>query len=197
MTSKENRTYVRADIVFKVKFSLLTRETYENEERSKANQFSLMLRPHEMIFTEVDEPVARNIDGNFINFLIQMDEKLDQILALLSKGDVKKGPPEEGVGINISGSGMNLIVDKPVERGMIIHAKFFLTKAPFLFLDLFGEVVRVIPSEEKGKKTYQLGIEFMDLCESDRERIIMAVFQQQRQEIRNRRSKAPFDNEGL
>lgn len=197
MTSKENRTYVRGDIVFKVKFSLLTRETYENEERSKANRFSLMLSPQEMVFTEADEPVARNTDGNLINFLIQIDEKLDQILTLLSKGDDKKGSAGEGVGINISGSGMNMIVDKPVDLGMIIHAKFFLTKAPFLFLDLFGEVVRVIPSEEKGKKTYQLGIEFMDLCESDRERIITAVFQQQRQEIRNRKSKAPFDHEGL
>ena len=197
MTSKENRSYVRGDIVFQVKFSLLTRETYESVQRSKAGHLSLKEGPQETVFTETDEPNAKTIDGTFVNFLIQMDEKLDQILALLSKGDVEKGSTEEGLGINISGSGMHIIVDKPVDPGTIIHAKFFLTKSPFLFMDVFGEIVRVIRSEEKGQTTYQLGVEFLDLCEQDRERIISAVFQQQRQEIRNRKSRAPFNNEGL
>ena len=197
MTSKENRSYVRGDIVFQVKFSLLTRETYENGERAKAGQFFLKESPLERVRIENDEPNVRTLDGNFINFLIQMDEKLDQILDLLAEGDVQKGATEKGVGINISGSGMNIIVDKPVEAGMIIHSKFFLTKSPFLFMDLLGEVVRVIRSEEKGQTTYQLGIEFLDLSESDRERIITAVFQQQRQEIRNRKHRASFGNEGL
>ena len=191
MTSKENRSYVRGDILFKVKFSLLTREAYENVERSKAGRLSLKESPQEMVFTETDESNVRAVDGNLINFLIQMDEKLDQILAFLSKGDARKMSPEEGVGINISGSGMNMIVYEPVEPGMIIHAKFFLTKAPFLFMDIFGEIVRVIRSEEKGEKGYELGIEFLDLCEADREKIITAVFQQERQKIRNMKSMGP------
>ena len=119
------------------------------------------------------------------------NEKLDQILSLLSKGEGKKGPFEEGIGLNISGSGMNVIVDKPVEPGRFMHAKFFLTKTRFLFIDVFGEVVRVIPSGEKGEKKYQLGIEFLDLNESDRERIIAVVFQKQRQTIRKKKGMGP------
>jgi hypothetical protein len=191
MISKENRSYVRSDILFKVKFSLLTRETYENVERTKAGRLSLKESPQEIVVTESDEAKASTIDGNLINFLLQMDEKLDQILALLSKGDEKIMSPEEGVGINISGSGMNMIVDKPFDPGMIIHAKLFLTKLHFLFMDVFGEIVRVIPSEEKGEKRYELGVEFLDLCETDRDRIITAVFQQERRKIRNMKSMSP------
>lgn len=188
MMSKENRSYVRGDILFKVKFSLFNRKEYENYERSKEEHFSLSESPQELGFPDSDDPSVSIPDSNLINFLIQMDEKLDQILLLLSKGEAKKGSFEEAVGINISGSGMNIIVDKPVESGRVIHAKFFLTKAPFLFMDVFGEVVRVIRSEEKGEKNYKLGIEFLNLSEHDRDRIITAVFQNQRQTIRNNKS---------
>ena len=191
MMSEENRSYVRGDIFFKVKFTLFTREEYENLERSKESYFSLNESPQEPVFPDSNDPIVGNPDGNLINFLIHMDEKLDQILLLLSKGEAKKGPFEEGVGVNISGSGMNIIVDKPVESGRVIHAKFFLTKAPFLFMDVFGEVVRVIRSEEKGEKNYKLGIEFLNLNENDRDRIITAVFQYQRQTIRKNKTMDP------
>ena len=196
MMSKENRSYVRGDIFFKVKFTLLSREDYENLERSEAGQFALKESSQEMIFPDTDDPSVSLPDGNLINFLIQMDEKLDQILSLLSKGEEKKGPFEEGIGINISGSGMNMRIDKPVESGQIIHAKFFLTKSPFLFMDVFGEVVRVIPSKEKGEKTYELGIEFLELNEHDRDRIITAVFQRQRQSIRKKKGMGPITQRG-
>lgn len=192
MMSKENRSYVRGDIFFKVKFTLFTRQEYENLERSKERHLSLSEHPQEQVFPDSDDPSVSIPDDNLINFLIQMDEKLDQILLLLYKGEAKKEPFEEGVGINISGSGMNMIVDKPVEPGLVIHAKFFLTKAPFLFMEVFGEVVRAIRSEEKGEKNYQLGIEFLNLNENDKERIITAVFQHQRQTIRNNKSMDPI-----
>ncbi len=191
MMSKENRSYVRGDILFKVKFTLLSREDYENFERSEEGHFSLNKSSQEQAFPDADDPGVSIPDGNLINFLIHMDEKLDQILSLLSKDEGKKRPFEEGIGLNISGSGMNMIVDKPVEPGRVIHAKFFLTKSRFLFIEVFGEVVRVIPSEEKGERNYQLGIEFLDLNKSDRERIITVVFQKQRQTIRKKKDMGP------
>ena len=188
MNSMENRSYVRGEFLFKVKFTLFTREEYENLQRSKKQNFSSSKYPSEPVFPDPDDPSVSIPDDNLINFLIQMDEKLDQILLLLSKGEAKKEPFEEGVGVNISGSGMNMIVDKQFEPGQVIRAKFFLTKAPFLFMEVFGEVVRSIRLEEKGEKNYQLGIEFLDLNGHDRDRIITAVFQYQRQTIRKNKS---------
>ena len=187
MMSDENRSYVRGDILFKVKFTLFTREEYENLLRSKTKRSALNGYPHEPVIPDPDDPGVSIPDDNLINFLIQMDEKLDKILLLLSKGEAKKESYEEGMGVNISGSGMNMIVDKPVETGRIIHAKFFLSKAPFLFMEVFGEVIRAIRLEEKGGKNYQLGIEFLNLNEHDRDRIITAVFQYQRQTIREKK----------
>lgn len=190
--SKDNRSYVRGNILFKVKFTLYTREAYEALERSKKRHFSLIEGIPEPVYPEANEPSASIPNGNLINFLIQMDEKLDQILLLLSRGEGKMKPYEQGVGVNISGSGMNMIVDKPLEPGQIIHAKFFLTITPFLFMDVFGEVVRAIRSEEKGEKNYELGIEFLNLNENDRDRIITAVFQHQRQTIRKNKDLDPI-----
>jgi hypothetical protein len=189
--SDENRSYVRGDILFKVKFTLFTREEYENLLRSTAKHYALNGYPQEPVFPDPDDPSVSIPDDNLINFLIQMDEKLDKILLLLSKGEAKKESFEEGMGVNISGSGMNMIVDKPVETGQIIHAKFFLSKTPFLFMEVFGEVVRAIRLEEKGEKNYQLGIEFLNLNEHDRDRIITAVFQYQRQTIRKNKGMNP------
>ena len=192
MMDKENRSYVRGDILFKVKFTIYSREAYEDLERSKKRHFSMSESHQEPVFPEANDPSVSIPDGNLINFLIQMDEKLDQILLLLSKGEEKTRPYEQGVGVNISGSGMNMIVDKPVETGRIIHAKFFLSIFPFLFMDVFGEVVRVIRSEEKDEESYQLGIEFLNLDENDRDRIITAVFQHQRQIIRKNKNFDPI-----
>ena len=55
-------------------------------------------------------------------------------------------------------------------------------------MEVFGEVVRSIRLEEKGEKNYQLGIEFLDLNAHDRDGIITAVFQYQRQTIRINKS---------
>ena len=88
--SNENRSYVRGDILFKVKFTLFTRDEYENLQKSKKQHLSSSKYPSEPVFTDPDDPSVSIPDDNLINFLIQMDEKLDQILLLLSKGEAKK-----------------------------------------------------------------------------------------------------------
>jgi c-di-GMP-binding flagellar brake protein YcgR len=119
-----------------------------------------------------------------------MDEKLDQILIKLSKEEVGRGLlAKQGIGINISGSGMNVVVEEPVELGQIIQAHFLLSRIPLVFIDAFGEVLRVKPLDENGTVTYNLGIEFLDLKPNDRERIIACVFQRQRKSIRERKSE--------
>jgi len=119
-----------------------------------------------------------------------MDEKLDPILTKLSKEEVDRGLlAKQGIGINISGSGMNMVVEEPVEPGQIIQTHFVLSRIPLVFIDAFGEVLRVTPADENGTVTYNLGIEFLDLKPSDRERIITCVFKRQRKSIRERKSE--------
>jgi c-di-GMP-binding flagellar brake protein YcgR len=56
-------------------------------------------------------------------------------------------------------------------------------------MDIFGKVIRVIQEDEDGRVLYKVGIKFLDLNISDRERIIASVFQRQREDLRKRKGK--------
>jgi hypothetical protein len=61
-----------------------------------------------------------------------------------------------------------------------------LSKFPLVVMDVFGEVIRVTQIQGLGKRCYHLGIRFLDLMESDREKLIACVFRRQREVIRGR-----------
>ena len=189
--SKERRSCVRGDFSFKVKFRIITPEEYETMKGT--NHQILSPEKKRLIIDSTDTDKTDNgITSNacLIDFLLHMDEKLDQILAMISKDEGDKGLPNQGIGTNISGSGMNIIAEKPVEPGKIIHANFVLSRLPLVLIDVFGEVVRVAPVDEDGKTTYHLGIKFLDLDPNDRERIIACVFQRQREIIRKSKNES-------
>ena len=102
---------------------------------------------------------------------------------------MKKIDLGQAVGLNISGSGMNIMVDRSVEYGRVIHTKFYLSKLPLVYMDIFGEVVHVATVEKDGRNHYKLGIKFLDLSINDRERIISSVFQRHRGDIRRIKSE--------
>ena len=91
--------------------------------------------------------------------------------------------------MNISGSGMNMVVLEPAQPGQIIHAHFVLSKTPLVYLDVFGEILWVTPSEDNDGKAFNLGIEFLDLKPADQERIIACVFQRERKSLRERKEE--------
>ena len=84
---------------------------------------------------------------------------------------------------------MQIVIEQPVESGQIINAKFFLSKLPLVFMDILGKVIRVAQEDEDGRVLYKVGIIFLDLNISDRERIIASVFQKQREDLRKRKNK--------
>lgn len=186
---KERRSHVRGDFFFKVKFEIMTPEEYKSIKEAE-KQFlppdkAMSIDIHDA--DKIDKEIAP--DDYIHDFLLHMDEKLDRILALLSKEEDQKGPLNRGIGLNISGAGICLRVDKPVEPGKIIQARFVLEKSPLVFIKVFGEVENVTTSDEAGKTVYDLGVKFLDLNPYDRERIIASVFQKQREILRNRQAK--------
>ena len=190
ITSQERRSYVRGDVSFKVKFKIMSPDEYQDLKRSGKEIFSHDKKEKGIDITDTDNKDA-NITPNtsLIDFLLYMDEKLDQILDFVSKDVADKESLNQGIGSNISGSGMNIITDKPLEPGKIIHTNFVLSRFPLVFIDVFGEVVRVTPVDEDGKTSYHAGTKFLDLRLNDRERIIASVFQSQREAIRRKKKE--------
>ena len=188
--SKERRSYVRGDISFQVKFKIMSPEEYQDLKRSNKEFFSHDTREKGIDITDTGNKDDHIVPNTYlIDFLLYMDEKLDQILAFVSQDMTDKESLNQGIGSNISGSGMNIITDKPLELGKIIHTNFVLSRFPLVFIDVFGEIVRVTPVDEDGKTSYHLGTKFLDLNLNDRERIIACVFQRQREAIRESKGK--------
>jgi len=183
--SKERRSHVRGDISFKVTFKVMSPEEYQDLKKSNKEFFSHVKREKGIDITDTGNKDAHIAPNTYlIDFLLYMDEKLDQILAFVSQGMTDKESLNQSIGSNISCSGMNIITDKPLELGKIIHTNFVLSRFPLVFIDVFGEIVRVTPVDEDDQTSYHVGIKFLDLNLNDRERIIACVFQRQREAIR-------------
>ena len=190
MNLEERRLYVRESFSFRVKYRAVTSEEYHALHATG---------DHIQYPDKEKEPGSSGADtGNpgvtmgagVLGFLLQMDEKLDRILTLLTQEKGKENLVyKEGKGVNISGSGMNIITDEPVEPGQIIQTRFVLSRSALVFRTVFGEVTWATRMDENGKTVYQFGITFLDLNPSDRERIIACVFQRQREALRKRKSE--------
>jgi hypothetical protein len=191
MANEEKRSYVRENFSFKVKFRTMTREEYDSIKKNDYQLSSSNQLRHFSHMADADEGNNGIVfDNRVIDFLLQMDDKLDQILALLS--NEKEGSNinvREGLGMNISGSGMNILTDWFIDSNSIIQTNFVLSRYPIIFIDSYGEVVRVKAVNENGKRGYRLGVKFLDLDPRDRERIVACVFQWQRESRRRRKGE--------
>lgn len=188
MVTKERRSDVRGDFPFQIKYKIMKVEEFEDLKRFDKEIFSSTNKAQsvDVIASEISTESMAN--AALMNYILQVDEKLDQILALLSKDGSVAVPFRPGLGQNISGSGMQIVIEQPVEFGQIINAKFFLSKLPLVFMDIFGKVIRVEQEDEDGRVLYKVGIKFLVLNISDRERIIASVFQKQREDLRKRKN---------
>jgi hypothetical protein len=189
MQSEERRSFVRGNFSFNVKFKTMTKDEYEDLKKTNEVIFPTFKQEQGVDIKYREINAGHPASASLINHLVQIDEKLDLILDLLSNDKTLKGLYSQGVGLNISGSGMNIMVNRPVEYGQVIHSKFYLSKYPLVYMDIFGEVVNVTRMDKVGRTHYKLGVKFLDLSINDRERIISSVFQRQRGDIRKIKSE--------
>ena len=184
----EKRDGVRAALTVEVQFSVVEPEAYK-AARDKHDVRPIRLPSHPgtgSIPGEEDKAsLSRLPDSDLIDFLIQIEDKLDLVLKLLAKQDQCGEELFVGEGLDIGGGGMRIVCDKEVAPGQILDARFRIFRYPVVTLAVFGKVVRVRPCEKDGRGLYEVALEFLDLDEDYKEWIISYVFQIQREAIRN------------
>lgn len=88
----------------------------------------------------------------------------------------ERGDFKSGITKDISGGGICLCADFKPELGWYVESMLRLNRdIPFI-----GRVVRVINVHERGKFNYEVGIEFVEITNMNRERIISYIFDEQR-----------------
>lgn len=194
---RELRSDVRGDFSYTVEYEIITPEEFHSIRKKTFQPLTLNLEKPDLEKLKIGRARSDNdniykgvaINEDIAEFFIRMDKKLDRILSMLSKNEVISGLSEHGKGNNISASGMNICIDRPVKKGQIIHAAIILSKLPFFYIDVYGEIIRVDALKEKNAPLCQVGIKFLNLDESGREKIIAYVFRQQREAIRKRKEE--------
>jgi hypothetical protein len=190
---EEKRESVRAALRAEVQFSVMEAHEYEAVKDQIGLQgcvgrgpFRASIQPGIADASEGALTGDTAPEADLIGFLIQIDEKLDRILNMLTKKDICNDlPVYVGEGLDISGSGMRLLSEENIEPGKVLDTRFQISRYPAVLLQVYGKVVRTRSMDRHGKPGYEIALAFLDLDESYKEWIISYVFQIQREAIRS------------
>ena len=190
---RELRSDIRGDFSYTVEYEIITPEEFHSIREKTFRPLTTDIEKFKIGRARSDNDNMDTdyaINGDIAEFFVRMDEKLDKILSVLSKNKAFSECSGRGTGNNISASGMNIDIDRPVKQGQIVHATMILSKTPFLYIDVYGEIIRVDALGGNDSALSQVGIKFLNLDESGKEKIVAYVFQQQREAIRKRKNAA-------
>jgi hypothetical protein len=183
---REKREFVRASLTFDVKFRVVDREEYEISQK-RVSQLAPEKLESQIIDTCVDKETLEEtgVSRELVKFLLHLNDKLDSILAMVSKDSAETIRFHKGTAVDIGGAGMKMAVDCPVSAGEYVHIQLVLSRRPMMHIDVYGRVVRV-DAPSGGGGFYYLGIKFSDLDINTREKIIASIFKRLRQTLRSR-----------
>ena len=120
-----------------------------------------------------------------MEFMFQINEKLDTVIDLLGGEKSNQNTIEVLETLNISGSGVSLVVSTSVEVGLLLDISLFIPNFPLGVFNVQGEVIRAGPKRGDNSGLFEIGIKFLDIGEEERERLIAFTFRQQRRTIRD------------
>ncbi|BDQ32590.1 PilZ domain-containing protein [Pseudodesulfovibrio portus] len=114
-----------------------------------------------------------------INFLTEMDRKLDRVIGLLSQDQVRSDFSMDIEVTEISGAGLKFRSTDHFEPGQPLEIILYLSQAPLRMAGSKGCIL------DKEADTGLYRFEFVDMRGSDMEAIVQFVFKEQREQIRN------------
>jgi hypothetical protein len=117
-----------------------------------------------------------------IDFLTAMDAKLDMLLSLESKKQLRKDFPITLEITEISAAGVTFQSESVFEEDDYLELVVHLSNMPFL---MAGAVARVVRSSHEDNR-WLCAAEFTDIRDTDTEAIVQYVFQEQRQQLRKK-----------
>ena len=183
-TKDEKREFVRAPLNIDARIKPLNKEGLDRKHHMRSAFSSLPLPGGSS--EDSDRVGAQDtVISYLMEFMFQINEKLDIVIDLL--GGEKSNQNTIGVQetVNISGSGVSLVVSTSVDVGLLLDISLFIPNFPLGVFNVQGEVIRVKPKRGDNSGLYEIGIKFLDMSDEERERLIAYTFRQQRRTIRD------------
>ena len=137
----------------------------------------------------VDSPVdtsalkQTNLQETVVDFLLDIHDKLNHILSILSQDKLTRQFPIHGRVVEISGSGLAIIPEKDLEPGQPLEIVMALDQLPMILAGAVG----VVENRVETKEGPALAVSFKRIRLEDQEAVIQYVFRQERRNIREQR----------
>jgi hypothetical protein len=202
----DNRDAVRIHDSFPIKYNIITQKEYDGKaslyisrrtinrtagKRKKTGAFAFDWSAIE------DE---EDFDPLLIKILFRLDQKIDMVLArqdeILKKitsqdQDQEEDIYETGECIDISGTGVNMLVSENLSEETLLELNIEPPIHPAIQIIALGKITRVCPSRDKEKNGYEISVSFTAINEDDRESLIKYIFQRQSELISFKKRSGP------
>ena len=176
-SNEEKRTCVRAELATRVKIQPVSREEFEKSKSVQIGGVPAGTSPGEGGFPDGQL-------GFLLDHLSRIEEKLDHVMRKLDPDTCSGETSTYGTAQNISGAGVNLILEEAFEAGQLVLISLSVPGFSIGFLQAYGEVVRVRSFMQNNRQVFETSIKFLAISEDEREKLISYAFCMQRQVIR-------------
>jgi hypothetical protein len=200
----DNRDAVRIHDSFPIKYNIITQKEYDRKaslyisrrtinrtagKRKKTGAFSFDWSAIE------DE---EDFDPLLVKILFRLDQKIDMVLARqdeilkkITSQDQEEDIYETGECIDISGTGVNMLVSENLSEGTLLELNIEPPIHPAIQIIALGKITRVCPSRDKEMSGYEISVAFTAINEDDRESLIKYIFQRQSELISFKKRSDP------
>ena len=183
-TKEEKREFVRASLNIDARVKPLDKEGVDRKHHMRS-AFSSLPLPGGLSDDSDQIGTQDTVISYLMEFMFQINEKLDIVIDLLGGEKSNQNTIEVQETVNISGSGVSLVVSSSVDVGLLLDISLFIPNFPLGVFNIQGEVIRVEPKRGDNSGLYEIGIKFLNISDEERERLIAYTFRQQRRTIRD------------
>jgi len=198
--SAESRNSVRIPDYFTIYYNVVTQKEYDKNaplyiSRRTVNRPGLRKNEGELFsfdWSHIEGEV--DFDPVLVKILFYLDQKIDKVIANQEKIIEKFDTVEEvkdlsaaGECIDISGSGVSMIISKKLNPGSLLELRIDPPTNPPIQIILLGKLSRICQSKDRENNGFEVSVTFTAINEDDREALIKYIFQRQRELIAARK----------
>ncbi len=170
--SVAERSFARIDTALKGYLRVLPTDSFSPLFQSSQNG----TRPH------LSEAAQAALPDGLLQYLRDMDDKLDTILALLTQQSLQEDFPIPVLIHDLSGAGLRFSAGEDFHLGQAVEMVIALGSQTRSLAGATGVLIR--EEELKGQRVWAL--EFKEMRDSEREKIVQFVVARQREQLRER-----------
>lgn len=177
ISSTDNRSYSRISTFTRARYRKLS---HPDEPQICPSGFNIEASGGQRDLRESGLPEI------LVSFLMNMDAKLDRIIAQMSKDSLSLYFPDELVVLDLSAAGLR-VQSNTLKPGDFLEIVLYLGEFPPVIVSGVAEVLRSGETVPGVGETYAL--QFIRLRETEREQIVRFVFKEERARIRTEKYK--------